>query len=89
MNAMEQLLQEDLNRLIDRLATMDDSRVGDCLARRPDLLSQLTEIESRVSSVRLALVAGYAAWREALAECDDLWALAELGGEPAGERRAA
>ena len=89
-NPIDQLLQQELNLLIDRLAAASpDSDVDGALARRPDLLARLADVESRLSSLRLALVAGYVAWRQMLDECADLWALADLGEESDGERRAA
>ncbi|HEV8439973.1 MAG TPA: hypothetical protein VGT40_17930 [Methylomirabilota bacterium] len=94
MNALEQLLQDDLNHLIDRIAAATrEGVVADGLARRADLVPQLHDAEARLSRVRLALLGGYAAWREALEACGDLWALADLTDEPAelapGQRRAA
>jgi len=92
MNAMEQLLQDDLHHLIDRIAaTTQVGLVTDCLAQRAELYGRLCEAETRLSTARLALLHGYVAWREALQECGDLWALADLGAEAtsAGERRAA
>ncbi len=62
-----------------------------CAERRPELLWRLAEAETRLSAARLTLLQGYAAWQDALHECADLWALAELTDEPVppAERRAA
>jgi hypothetical protein len=92
MNPLERLLQDDLNHLIDLMAaTTREGLVADCAERRPDLLAQFAASETRLSTLRRTLLQGYAAWREALEECGDLWALADLAAEPAapGERRAA
>ena len=92
MNALERLLQDDLNHLIDRMAaTTHAGLVTGCGERRPDLLAQLAESETRLSTVRQSLLRGYAAWRDALEECSDLWALADLAASPpaADDRRAA
>jgi hypothetical protein len=92
MNALEQLLQDDINRLIDRVAaTTHEGLVGGCEQRRPDLLVQLAESEDRLTAARRNALEAYAAWRDALEECADLFALADLVGAPAGEsdRRAA
>ena len=92
MNTLERLLQNDLNHLVDRIAaTIPMGMLADCVERRPELTSRLGEAETRLSLVRQSLLQGYAAWREALQECGDLWALVDVVGElPApGERRAA
>ena len=92
MNALERLLQNDLNHLVDRIAaTIPAGMVADCAERRPELTSRLGEAETRLSLVREGLLQGYGAWREALQACGDLWALVDVAGEPPapGERRAA
>ncbi len=92
MDALDRLLQEDLNHLLDRLAvTTHEGLVSGCAERRPDLLAQLAESETRLSARRKDLLERYAAWRDGLEEYGDLWALAELSAaSPApGDRRAA
>jgi hypothetical protein len=91
MNALERLLQDDLNRLLDRIAAATHEGVvassGDL---RPDLVSQLAASEARLSLVRDDLLRGYAAWRDALEDCGDLWALADCAtASAASDRRAA
>ncbi len=92
MNAQERLLQDDLNHLVDRMAAgTREGLLAACAERRPELLSRLAEAETRLSAARLSLLEGYAAWQDALHECGDLWALADLTGESVApaERRAA
>lgn len=92
MNALDQLLQDELNRLIDRMAAnVHEGLAAGCADRRPDLLAQLADSETRLSRARQGLLRGYAAWRDALEECEDLWALADLAAESAAsdDRRAA
>jgi len=92
MNAQERLLQDELNHLLDRMAAMaPEGVVAACAEQRPELVSRLADAEGRLSAARLSLLRGYAAWQDALQECGDLWALADLTGEPAasGERWAA
>ena len=92
MNALERLLQDDLNRLVDRMAaTTHEGLVAGCGEWRPDLLAQLADSETRLTTMRQGLLAAYAMWREALDECGDLWALADLAAAPSagGDRRAA
>jgi hypothetical protein len=91
MNALERLLQDDLNRLLDRIAAATHEGVvagsGDV---RPDLVSRLAASEARLGSVRDDLLRGYADWRDALEDCADLWALADVTtASVESDRRAA
>ena len=83
MNALERVLQDDLNRLVDRLAAV--TRRAECAEHRPSVQAQLDRAEARLSSVRLELLRGYAEWREALEECGDLWAMAALAADQPSE----
>ena len=79
MNALEQLLQDDLNRLIDRMAAQThEGLVAGCEQRRPDVLLQLADSEERLTAARRRALEAYAVWRNALEECADLFALADL-----------
>ena len=81
MNCLERVLQDDLNRLIDRLAAV----TADGADRRPSVQAQLDRAEARLSNVRQELLRGYADWREALEECGDLWAMAALAADQPSE----
>jgi hypothetical protein len=89
MNALERLLQEELNHLVDRIA----ARAGQETAAgiKPDLKARVERSEERLTGLRAALLDGYAEWTRAIDECEDLWALAELRQqtEDATERRRA
>jgi hypothetical protein len=89
MNTLERLLQDDLNRLLDRIA----ARTGaDTAAGLPsELRARIDRSEDRLSGLRTALLEGYAEWACAIEECEDLWVLAELRRETeeATERRRA
>jgi len=92
MDGLERLLQEDLNHLLDRIASATtEGTASFCLAEESDLASRLGEAESRLSAARLGLLEGYIAWQAALKDCSDLWALAAEGDFVGGaqERRAA
>ena len=92
MKALEDLLREDLDRLVDRLAaTTREGMLAECAKCRPELRSELERAETRLSDMRQGLLEGYAAWREALEACGDLWALAGLAADhpPAEGLRAA
>ncbi|MFI5376277.1 MAG: hypothetical protein ACHQ8D_16725 [Candidatus Rokuibacteriota bacterium] len=90
MNHFERLLQDDLNRLVDRIAARagDDSAAG----LRSDLRTRIERSEDRLTVLRTALLDGYAEWARAIEECEDLWALAGLrreAPEATGQLRAA
>ena len=81
MNALERILQDDLNRLVDRLS----AATPECAEHRPSVQAQLDRAEAQLSSVRLDLLRVYAEWREALEECGDLWAMAALAADQPSE----
>jgi hypothetical protein len=76
MNAFEKVLQDELNRLVDRIAV----RAGDdaASALTPDLKSRIERCEGRLTELRLALLDGYGEWSRTLDECEDLWTVAGL-----------
>jgi hypothetical protein len=90
MNRLERLLQDDLNRLIDRIAAR---MTADTTAGLPgELRARIDRSEDRLSELRTALLDGYAEWARAIEECEDLWVLADLrreSEEPTERRRAA
>ena len=81
MNALEQILQDDLNRLVDCLSAV----TAECAEHRPSVQAQLDRAEARLSSVRQELLRGYAEWSQALEECGDVWALAALAADQPSE----
>lgn len=89
MNTLERLLQDELKRLVDRIA----ARAGQETAAgvKADLKGRIERCEDRLTAIRTELLEGYAAWTRALEECEDLWALAELRQQTdeATERRKA
>jgi len=90
MSHFERLLQDDLNRLIDRVAV----RAGEGAAAglQSDLRTRIERSEERLTALRAALLDGYAEWVRAMDECEDLWTLAGLrheAPEAAAELRAA
>ncbi len=92
MNRLEHLLEDDLNRLVDRIAVATSpGTVGATASQHPELRSRIEQSESRVATLRAVLLARYAEWEQALEECEDLWAVAELesDGPPTPKRRAA
>lgn len=92
MNPFEKLMQDELNRLVDRIA----ARAGDDTAAglKPELKVRIDRCEGRLTELRAALLDGYAEWTRALDECEDLWTVAGLRRDapetpPRFSRRAA
>ena len=90
MNHFERLLQDDLNRLVDRIAVRAGE--GTAAGLKSDLKTRIERSEDRLTVLRSALLDGYAEWARAIEECEDLWALAGLrreAPEAAAQLRAA
>jgi hypothetical protein len=76
MNTLERMLQDELNRLLDRIAVRagEDPTAG----LKSDLRAPIERCEDRLTALRAALLDGYAEWTRALEECEDVWAVAGL-----------
>ena len=87
INQLEQVLNHDISRLLERLA---GSIPGGCLeatvARNPGLKRRLDEVEGQMATLRASLLEGYGRWRLALEDVENLWALAAW--KSAGEETA-
>ena len=90
MSHFDRLLQDDLNRLIDRIAVRAGE--GTAAALKPDLKAHIERSEERLTLLRAVLQDAYAEWTRALDECEDIWAVAGLrreASEPGTQLRAA
>jgi hypothetical protein len=77
MNRLEQVLNDDVSRLLERLA---GSVPAGCLeataARNAGLRRRLEEVEAQMAMLRASLLESYGRWRLALEDVENLWALA-------------
>ena len=90
MDAIEHLLQEDLNHLVDRIACRIGPGAAAVAPAHPDLHRHLETASRRLADVRMDLVERYAQWQLAIEHCERLWTLADLSSTaPAMERQAA
>jgi hypothetical protein len=84
MNAVDVVLQDELGRLMDRLAA---SVPGGCLeaasAGNPRLRSRLDDVEVSLATARAALLEDYGRWRRTLDDLESFWALASWAAAPA------
>ena len=88
MDPLARLLRDDLNRLLDRIAASALERPAAMAPPQDDRLRTLIDCaEGHLSEVRLRLLQDYAEWRQAMDECESLWALSRLraGEAPAAE----
>jgi len=77
MNYLERLLADDVERLIDRLATsLPQDTVGAVRTSMPRLWTRIEEADERLAETRGVLIEEYARWRQELDEVENLWALA-------------
>jgi len=92
MSRIEQVLNDDVSQLLERLA---GTIPGGCLeataGRNPGLRRTLDEVEVQMATVRAALLDGYGRWRRGLDDLENLWALAawKAQGEDAPYRECA
>jgi hypothetical protein len=84
MNAVDVVLQDELGRLMDRLAA---AVPGGCLdatsTANPALRSRLDDAEVSLATARAALLEDYGRWRRTLDDLENLWALASWASAPA------
>ncbi len=77
MNAVERVLDDEVSRLMDRLA---GSVPGGCLeaigGHTLTLRRRLDEVEHQMAGIRASLLESYGRWRRALEDVENLWALA-------------
>ena len=81
-DVMNRLLQDEMNRLLDRLAAAAPAGSAGALATEdPELAARLEDEEARLSDLRAALLDGYRRWQQSLQALEDLWALRGLKAE--------
>lgn len=77
MNVVERMLDDELTRLMDRLAA---SVPEGCLEainhEKPAVRQRLDEADARVAAARATLLEHYGRWLRALEDVENLWALA-------------
>jgi hypothetical protein len=77
MNPVEHVLYDELTHFLDRVATsMPSADLAATRALSPTLRARLDDVDSRLATIRAALLEGYGEWRLALDDAENLWALA-------------
>ena len=76
---LARLLQDEMNRLLDRLAgAVPGGSVATLTDDDPDLAARIADEEARLTDLRALLIDGYRRWGESLQSLEDLWALRTL-----------
>ena len=84
MNAVDVMLQDEVGRLMDRLAaTVPGGSLEATSATNPALRMQLDDMEVSLATARAALLEDYGRWRRTLDDLENLWALAAWTSAPA------
>ena len=77
MNPVERVLDDEVSRLLDRLAS---SVPGGSLAAmttlHPRLRARVDQVEAGLADAREALLETYGRWRQGLEDLENVWALA-------------
>ncbi len=96
MNAVDVVLQDELARLMDRLAAaVPGGSLEATSVANPTLRSRLDEMDGSLAMARASLLEDYGRWRRTLDDLESHWALAswasgttELPAEYAAPRAA-
>jgi len=102
---LARLLQDEMNRLLDRLAGSVPTGSAATLSEDDvELAARIADEEARLADLRSSLLDGYRRWSDSIQSLEDLWALRALKTErldrrpdrqpdrppgPGAERRAA
>jgi hypothetical protein len=77
MNPVERVLDDELARLLDRLAaSVPGGSLGAIGAMQPALRSRIEQVEAGLANIRGTLLDAYGQWRRALEDLENIWALA-------------
>ena len=89
MNAVDVMVQNELGRLMDRLAaTVPGGSLEATNAANPTLRTRLDDMEISLTVARATLLEDYGRWRRALDDLENLWALAAWSGSAPAEQPA-
>jgi hypothetical protein len=84
MNAVDVVLQDELGRLMDRLAaSVPGGSLEMTSVANPTLRARLDDMEITLAVTRAALLEDYGRWRRSLDDLENLWALASWASGPA------
>jgi hypothetical protein len=77
MNPVERVLDDEVSRLIDRLASsMPGGSLAAMTVLHPALRGRVDQVEAGLADVRGTLLEAYGRWRRGLEDLENVWALA-------------
>ena len=77
MNPVERVLDDEIARLLDRLAaSIPGGSLGAVSATYPALRSRIDQVEAGLAVVRGTLLDAYGQWKRGLDDLENVWALA-------------
>jgi len=77
MNPVERVLDDELARLLDRLAaSVPGGSLGAVSAMFPGLRGRIDQVEAGLAILRGTLLESYGQWRRGLEDLENIWALA-------------
>jgi hypothetical protein len=82
MNAVDVMLQDEVGRLMDRLAATVPGGSLEATTTNPALRARLDDMEVLLATARAALLEDYGRWRRVLDDLENLWALAAWASAP-------
>jgi hypothetical protein len=85
MNPIERLLQDEVTRFVDRLASSVPPGGITSPAMTTAARTRLDDAEAQLAQARATLMEGYGRWRRALDDVENLWALAAWRSSAAEE----
>lgn len=79
MDSLDRFLRDEMCRSMERVAgALPEGTLPLITAQHPSLRGRLDDVEARLAQLRAEILERYAAWRAALGEMENLWALAAL-----------
>ena len=77
MNPVERVLDDEVSRLLDRLASsVPGGSLAAMTAMQPALRGRVDQVEAGLAEVRGTLLEAYGRWRRGLEDLENVWALA-------------
>ena len=77
MNPVQRVLDDEVARLLDRLAgSVPGGSLAAMTALNPSLRGRVDQVEMGLADVREAMLEAYGRWRRGLEDLENVWALA-------------
>ena len=92
MNSLERVLDDDVARLMERLAAAVSPGAHERVRLQlPPLRARLDRVETTLAELRVSLLEDYGRWQRSLEDIENLWALGvwRAAEDPAAEEPAA